>query len=211
MGTDGKLVINEEQAEIVRRIYRMFEEGYLIQYFIENDHEAIIPKEEWLAVQLELERREKYREEIGIGNIGHGLGCFTGRVLCGHCNKVYGRKGPDRYGRHFWMCNNKMRSKGAACNCDNILETDLQKGFRIAWNSTVQDKTQQAHWDDMIDNGNPLERLRTKQMKLMAAEGSITAVVDEHVMLVLERIIVFDKSHLEVRFLDGTVKNVCIG
>ncbi len=271
-GPDGKLVINEEQAKIVRRIFTMFEEGYLInqiahtlreegvegtmsnawhystinhmlhqekycgdllmqktytvdylskkriindgavdQYFVENDHEAIIPKEEWQAVQLELERREKYRAEIGIGNLGHGLGCFTGRVLCGKCGKMCGRKGPDRYGRHFWMCNNKMRSKGASCNNDNILEEDLMRGFRIAWNSLVQDEKQIKRWDDMLENGNPLEKLRARQMKLMAEEGPITFVADEHVMLVTERVILKDKTHIEVRFLDGSIKNVCLG
>ena len=104
-----------------------------------------------------------------------------------------------------------MRSKGAAYNNDNILEESLTKGFRIAWNSLVQDKKQAERWDDMIENGDPLQKLRAKQMKLMASEGPITFVADEHVMLVLERVILKDKTHIEVRFLDGNIKNVCLG
>ena len=65
-------------------------------------------------------------------------------------------------------------------------------------------------WDDQIENGNPLERLRAKQMKMLIAEGPIQSVVPEHVILVLERIIAYDKRHFEVRFLDGTVKQICI-
>lgn len=272
-GPNGKLVINEAQAKIVRRIYQMFIEGYLInqigatlreegvqgtmtdkwhfstiqhmlqnekycgdlmmqktytvdflakkriindgavdKYFVENDHEAIIPKDEWEAVQLELKRRQKYREELNIGNFGHGLGCFTGRVICGCCSRICGRKGPDRYGRHFWMCNNKMRSKGSNCHNDNVLEEDLMKAFRIAWNSLVADKDKETkRWDDMIENGDPLERLRAKQMKTMIADGPISYVAEEHIMLVTERVVIHDKSHIEVRFLDGTIKNVSVG
>ncbi len=85
------------------------------------------------------------------------------------------------------------------------------RGFRIAWNSLVQDEKQIKRWDDMLENGNPLEKLRARQMKLMAEEGPITFVADEHVMLVTERVILKDKTHIEVRFLDGSIKNVCLG
>lgn len=34
-------------------------------YYVEDDHEAIIPKRIWECVQLEIERRRKYLEEHG--------------------------------------------------------------------------------------------------------------------------------------------------
>lgn len=80
-----------------------------------------------------------------------------------------------------------------------------------AWNGVVANKDNLTEkWDDQIENGNPLERLRAKQMKMLIAEGPIQSVVPEHVILVLERIIAYDKRHFEVRFLDGTVKQICI-
>ncbi len=48
-------------------------------------------------------------------------------------------------------------------------------------------------------------------MKMLVADGMIQTVVPEHVLLVLERIIVYAKKHFEVRFLDGTTKQICIG
>ena len=47
-------------------------------------------------------------------------------------------------------------------------------------------------------------------MKMLLAEGAIQTGVPEHVILVLERMIAYDKRHFEVRFLDGTVKQICI-
>lgn len=47
-------------------------------------------------------------------------------------------------------------------------------------------------------------------MKMMVEDGTIQTVIPEHVILVLERIIAYDKTHFEVRFLDGTIKRIGI-
>ena len=65
-------------------------------------------------------------------------------------------------------------------------------------------------WNEQIESGTPLERLRAKQMKMMVEDGTIQTAIPEHVILVLERIIAYDKTHFEVRFLDGTIKRIGI-
>ena len=65
-------------------------------------------------------------------------------------------------------------------------------------------------WNEQIESGTPLERLRAKQMKMMIEDGQIQTAIPEHVILVLERIIAYDKMHFEVRFLDGTIKRIAI-
>lgn len=153
---DRGLVINEEQAKVVRRIFREFEEGWtpneianrlndekikgvkgkavwrggtirgmltnekyqgdarlqktytadylskkrvknegqVEQYYVENSHEAIIQKEEWEAVQMELARRAEYCTEVGLTNFGVFSvdSAFTCRLVCAHCGGTYGRK-----------------------------------------------------------------------------------------------------------------------
>ena len=269
---NGKLIINKEQAKIVKRIYKLFEEGYncsqisnilkregvkgtkadtwpsaaikamlqnekycgdtlmqktytvdflskkkvknhgeVDQYFMEDSHEAIIPKDEWQAVQMEFERRDVYREEIGLYAFGNDSSPFSGRLVCSHCGKPYRRCGWSRNGKKFWMCASKKAKDASACSAENIFEESIVEPFRVAWNGVVANKDNLTEkWDDQIENGNPLERLRAKQMKMLIAEGQIQSVVPEHVILVLERIIAYDKRHFEVRFLDGTVKQICI-
>ncbi len=270
---NGKLVINKEQAKIVRRIYTRFLEGAPIalicrelrddkvrginngtwacavvramlenekhcgdllmqktycedylskkqvknygevdQYFVENDHEAIIPKDEWLAVQLELQRREKYRNEVGFLKYYSGLGGFSRKVVCGCCGKIYTRRNADTNGNKKWFCEGKKNPSKDSCKGPLVEEERLNKAFIIAWNTIVQEKDPNIlKWDEQIVEGDPLQRLRARQMKMMVEEGNISEVVPEHVMLVLERIVVHSKEHFEVRFLDGTVKNVCVG
>ena len=269
---DGKLIVNREQAKIVKRIYKLFEEGYncsqisnilkregvkgtkadtwpsaaikgmlqnekycgdtlmqktytvdflskkkvknhgeVDQYFMEDSHEAIIPKDEWQAVQMEFERRDAYREKIGLYAFGNDSSPFSGRLVCSHCGKPYRRCGWSRNGKKFWMCALKKAKDASACSAENIFEKSIFEAFRVAWNGVVVNKDNLTEkWDDQIANGNPLERLRAKQMKMLIAEGPIQSVVPEHVILVLERIIAYDKRHFEVRFLDGTVKQICI-
>lgn len=81
----------------------------------------------------------------------------------------------------------------------------------MAWNGVVANKDKLTEkWDEQIESGTPLERLRAKQMKMMIEDGPIQTVISEHVILVLERIIAYDKTHFEVRFLDGTMKRIAI-
>ncbi len=151
-GEDGKLVVNPEQAELVRRIYGMFlagmspyviaktltEEGVptpagkekwsnttvrsllsnekyrgdaliqktysidflskerlkntgqLPQFYVENDHEAIISPDTFDLVQNELIKRKR------------GGGVFGGMIFCGDCGALFGPKtwhSTDRYKR----------------------------------------------------------------------------------------------------------------
>ena len=65
-------------------------------------------------------------------------------------------------------------------------------------------------WDEQIESRTPLERLRAKQMKMMIEDGPIQTAIPEHAILVLERIIAYDKTHFEIRFLDGTTKRIGI-
>lgn len=185
--------------------------GEVDQYFMEDSHEAIIPKDEWQAVQMEFERRDAYWEEIGLYAFGNDSSPFSGRLVCSHCGKPYRRCGWSRNGKKFWMCASKKAKDASACSAENIFEESIFEAFRVAWNGVVANKENLTEkWDDQIENGNPLERLRAKQMKMLIAEWPIQAVVPEHVILVLERMIAYDKRHFEVRFLDGIVKQICI-
>ena len=56
--------------------------GKLEQYFIRDDHPAIIPREEWDAVQTELSRREEFRKRHGIRATGSSTDDPFYQVFC---------------------------------------------------------------------------------------------------------------------------------
>ncbi len=48
---------------------RRWNDGTVDQYHVKNAHEAIISREEWDAVQMEIARREAFKKEHGIHDI----------------------------------------------------------------------------------------------------------------------------------------------
>ena len=269
---DGKLVVNKEQAALVKRIFLLFEEGlseteighvlrgegikgmrgdtwpntairnmlrnekycgdllmqktYTVdflskkkaknngeveQYFVEDNHEAIIPKDEWKAVQLELDRRECYMQEFGLGIYSNCFSPYSGHIICPKCGRPFRKCGGKNNSLDYWMCASKKDNGAGACSAENIKAKSLDEAFRIAWNSLVKDRNKlKKEWERRINEGDPLERLRAKQFIAQTEEGAIKAVYQELIRLVLERINVIDKTTFEVRFLDGSVKMVCL-
>ena len=58
----GNLLFQKEYCEDPITKHRRLNRGELPQYFVENTHEAIIPMEDWQAVQEEFKRRR----ELGV-------------------------------------------------------------------------------------------------------------------------------------------------
>lgn len=108
-------------------------------------------------------------------------------------------------------CVLQKTKEASACSAENVFEESIFEAFRVAWNGVVENKEKLTEkWNEQIETGTPLQRLRVRQMKMMVVDEPIRSVVPEHVILVLERMVVFDKKHFEVRFLDGTVKQICL-
>ena len=204
-GKDGELVVNKEEAEIVRMIFRMFlegmtphaiakeltkrgikspmgkdtwwegtvrrmlsnekykgdallqkvftvdflqkklkkNEGEVQQYYVQNDHEAIISPEVFDMVQNELERRSRDREAKYSG-----VSIYSNRIKCGCCGGWYGAKvwhsNNAKYRKIVYRCNNKYVSE--KCDTPNITEKDIQSIFMQAINIILSKKS------EIIDN-----------------------------------------------------------
>ena len=109
------------------------------------------------------------------------------------------------------VCYYKCRDKGKGCHSDNIDNKLLLKAFRIAWNDIVTNMdSHQKVWNVMVETGDPLEKLRAEQFISQAEAGKITTDIPELIRLTLERIVVLAPDSYEVRFLDGTIKNVIL-
>ena len=85
------------------------------QYYLRDDHEAIIDRETWDAVRRVWKRREEdARNDIYRGNQKHHV--FYGRVFCGICGAPYTRRtycgGKQNY--KAWNC--RKRQKGGREN-----------------------------------------------------------------------------------------------
>ena len=187
---DGHLVIDPEQAEIVKRIYREYLEGSSMdkiaaglmadgiltgagkekwhtstinkilrnekymgdallqktyttdfltkkriknngtvpQYYVEGDHEAIIPKDLFMQVQAELVRRRVVHvSPTGKKRSFSCNHCFAQMVFCGDCGELYRRVHWNNHGCKsiVWRCISRLEPTSAEKNCPNRTVNEL--------------------------------------------------------------------------------------
>lgn len=184
-------------------------EGQLPQYHIRNDHEAIVSKEMWEAAQLELDRRELYRQEHELRSSGIDANAqpFTCKLICMKCGHVYQRRTLTRsWGKIIiWDCGERYRTKGVlACKGFGIQEAAIHDAFIRAWNEMVENRGELLQkWKTMIQDGNELEKLRARQFTELTKAKPLKSMDIELVSKVLEYCNVFEDT-LEFHFKDGT-------
>ena len=206
-GEDGKLVIDPEQAEVVKRIYREYLEGSSMdkiatgleadgiltgagktkwhtstinkilrnekymgdallqktyttdfltkkriknngtvpQYYVEDDHEAIIPKELFMQVQEELVRRRVvHKSPSGKKRTYSCNHCFAQIVVCGECGELYRRVHWNNHGCKsiVWRCISRLEPTAADINCTNrtVNETVLEEVTVKALNQILSNR-----------------------------------------------------------------------
>ena len=110
-------------------------EGELPSYYIEESHAAIIPPDEWDAVQAEIVRRKE---------LGRPISCqtpFSTKVICGDCGAFFGRKvwqSNTKWRQVVWRCNDRYNKRGKRdCRTSQADEKTLMAGFITAFNQLM--------------------------------------------------------------------------
>lgn len=102
--------------------------GQLPKYYVENNHEAIIPMDMFMKVQEERKRR---KSEGQRANFGKNITCFSCRVKCPICGKNYMRnsrsKNSDGIKAHIWICGTRLTGGSKACPGKTINEIALKR------------------------------------------------------------------------------------
>ena len=85
--------------------------GVLPQHYVEDDHEAIIPKDLFMQVLEELVRRRNvHRSPSGKKRVYSGNNCFSQMVVCGECGELYRRVHWNNHGCKsiVWRCISRL-------------------------------------------------------------------------------------------------------
>ena len=108
---------------------KVINKGIVPQYYVEDDHEPIIPKELFYRVQEELARRAsmnkaavtKKKDQKSRFSSEYAL---TGLLLCGDCGQEYRRVTWARNGKKkiVWRCNNRLTNGTKHCKKSVTLE-----------------------------------------------------------------------------------------
>lgn len=113
--------------------------GEVRRFYVEDAHEAIIPRDDFEMVQRELKNRKEKPSKH------HSTSIFADKVFCGYCGSAYGSKvwhSTDKYCRIVWRCNAKYKIKGNRdrCRSPHVSEEQIKDIFMKAANILIKDK-----------------------------------------------------------------------
>lgn len=187
--------------------------GEVPQYYVEDSHPAIIDKEMWEAVQLEMERRRNFALKYGIQKLEYATtdNPFAGRVICGTCGRVFGRKvwnsTSEKLRRIVWQCNGKYLAKGEkGCGSRHIDDAVLYQAFVDVFNAMVEQKGYFLEkWQKSLASNNVLVQYKARQFIRILTEAMVIKEFDVNLYFALtEKITVYENGRLMVSLLDGT-------
>ena len=121
---------------------RVTNNGIVPQYYVENSHEAIIPRDLYMQVQEELTRRANlYNSKTGKSRVYSSKYALSSIVFCGECGEIYRRMHWNNRGKKsiVWRCVGRLEEKASECTSQTLLEETLQNTVTEAINQIIED------------------------------------------------------------------------
>ena len=144
---------------------RVINKGIAPQYYVEGNHEPIIPKELYTMVQEEMARRANLRGINGKRRIYSGKYALSSLVYCSHCGDVFQRTHWNNRGKKkiVWRCVSRLRSK----------ETDVECPARTIEEEELHRVVVQAVIEVIEQKDGYLERLKKNISRVLGGENDI--------------------------------------
>ena len=116
--------------------------GIAPQYYVENSHEAIIPKDIFMRVQEEMDRRANLKSGADKKRrLYSSKYALSGIVFCGHCGDIYRRIRWNNRGCRstVWRCVSRVLKKtsGIDCPARTVKEEILHEAVASAINQVM--------------------------------------------------------------------------
>lgn len=194
------------------------------QYYVEESHEAIIPRPLYMKVQAEMTRRAHLQTRTGKRRVYSGKYALSSIVYCAHCGDVYRRTHWNNRGKKsiVWRCVSRLLKKDSEVDCTSrtITEEELHAAVVRAVEQVVKYKDSFmpqliANIENNLEGSNSrqieeldarITELQTELMRLISAKADydeigaeITRLKDEKYQLQLDQA---DDEELRLRIKD---------
>ncbi|HHQ0818036.1 TPA: recombinase family protein [Listeria innocua] len=183
---------------------RVKNNGTMPQYYVENNHEAIIPREIFMQVQEELVRRSTGR--IGTSGKKRNFSCnhmFSQIVFCGECGEIYRRVHWNNRGKKsiVWRCVSRLESTGLTCHSRTVSEELIGLAIVEAINELLGQKDEflptlkeniktvisETDNETVVDIDKKLEELQKDLLRLANSKKDYNDIADKIYSLREER------------------------
>ncbi|WHL24238.1 recombinase family protein [Streptococcus iniae] len=178
--------------------------GELPQYYVENNHEAIVDRETFDAVQLVLDNKGRKSSTT----------IFSSKLVCGDCGHFFGSKvwhSTSKYRRVIYRCNDKYNGS-SKCSTPHVTEEEVKQWFVSAVNQVLDNRL------EVIDNlyvllsiGN-LEVI-DEQIKVLETEAEVVSqlvanLVSENAIISQDQDKYFKKYNQLTSKYEGIVQEI---
>ena len=122
---------------------RVVNNGIVPQYYVENSHEPIIPREIFMQVQEEMVRRANlHAGNNGKRRVYSSKYALSSIVYCGECGDIYRRVHWNNRGCKsiVWRCVSRLEERGSDCTSRTVNEITLHEAVIKAINEVLGSK-----------------------------------------------------------------------
>lgn len=175
---------------------RVVNNGIVPQYYVENSHEPIIPRDIYMQVQEEMLRRANLHSgENRKKRVYSSKYALSSIVYCSKCGDIYRRIAWNNRGKHsiVWRCCTRVEHGPGACNADAIHESELQNlvvraiNMALGQKDTMYDVLQRnveavltgTDGISLDEIDTRLEELQKELLNVANAKGNYDSIVDE--------------------------------
>ena len=175
---------------------RVRNHGIVPQYYVENSHEAIIPREIFMLAQEEqIRRRIVHKSPNGKNRTFSGIHCFSNMIICGGCGEFYRRIHWNNRGKKsiVWRCISRLENTGLFCDARTVPESQIEQVLVAAINQALCDKdtflvTLQNNIETVLIHENDqtlagidarLQELQAELLKLASSKADYEKVGEE--------------------------------
>ena len=175
---------------------RVQNKGIVPQYYVENSHEPIIPRDLYMQVQEEMIRRANLHSGANRKKrVYSSKYALSSIVYCSKCGEIYRRIAWNNRGKHstVWRCCTRVEHGPTACDAPTIQEPNLQTAVVQAINLALGNRenmmvTLQENVEAVIRQGDEsssegietrLLELQKELLKLANSKKDYNSVADE--------------------------------
>ncbi|MER0123336.1 recombinase family protein [Streptococcus sp. ZJ93] len=148
-------------------------EGELPQYYVENNHEAIIEREVFELVQAEFVKLKQRKSSKTL---------FSGKLICETCGSAFGSKvwhSNSKYRRVIYRCNHKYDGD-EKCETPHVTESEVKDWFIEAVNQLVRNKQEiLANLMVLFEMVQDTSQLDGESSRLEQELGELTSQVEQ--------------------------------
>ena len=175
---------------------RVKNNGIVPQYYVENSHEPIIPRDLYMQVQEEMVRRTNLHSgENRKKRVYSSKYALSSIVYCPKCGEIYRRIAWNNRGKRstVWRCCTRVEHGPEGCDAPTIQESDLQEavvkainlalgnrdGMMTALQENIEAVIRQEDETSAEGINAKLEELQKELLQLANSKKDYNSVADE--------------------------------